>query len=826
MNSWKGRPAKPSPQEELITDKMPQTPSKPVSQNQEPVGSTETLSDVKEIRNNTIFLKSGGMRKVIMVAGINLDLKSEEEQDSIISSFQNLLNSLDFNIQFNVHSRRLAIKEYLNNMKARMDKEENPLIKNQFAEYIQFIEKFISENTVVEKSFFVTVPFDMVTVPGIGAKKKEEEEKNANMSVEDLMQHMDKLNFRTEQTLQGLRHVGLRAVTLNDAELRELCINFYNPKTTEKEPIPDDDPIASKRIELKSDYLKINDKFVKSFFVLNYPRYLASNWLDPIINQPELMDISIHMSPIDTGIALKNLTKKTAMLNAAIAEREEKGLVRDPALETALMDTEELRDTLQQTREKLFSVSLYCCVYTDTLEEIKKLEYKIVSTFERSLITVKTPMFEQTKLWRSISPLSKNFMGITFAMNTSPASAFFPFISPDLTSDEGIMYGLNLHNNTLVIFDRFDLENHNSTIFARSGSGKSYAAKLELLRSIMLGVNVLIIDPENEYQSLADAVGGTTFKISLTSKDSINPFDIPVVPEGEDEGEVLQSHIASLTGLIKLMVGAVTPAEEGILDRAINETYASRDIAPGRDFKGIEPPLLGDLEDILRNMDGGKDLADRLYRFTKGSYAGFANRPTNIDTKNDVVVFSIRDLEEELRPIAMYIVLNYVWNVVRSELKRRIMVVDEAWLMMKYPDSAAFLFNLVRRARKYYLGITTITQDVEDFLSSPYGRPVITNSSLQILLKQSPATIDIVGKAFNLTDVEKNYLIDVGVGQGLMLVGQKHVAVQIVPSAFENAIITTNPEELLARKREAAIEAEMDAEERAAEEPFEEPAEK
>ncbi len=807
MNLSKSQPEKQSSQEELITGKMPETQQKKV-QSQDPVGSTETLSDVKEIRNNAIFLKSGGMRKVIMVAGINLDLKSEEEQDSIISSFQNLLNSLDFSIQFNVHSRRLAIKEYLNGMRARMEKEENPLIKGQLSEYIQFIEKFISENAVVEKSFFVTVPFDVSVVPGIGKKQKEEEEKAANMSVEDLMQHMEKLNFRTEQVLQGLRHVGLRAVTLNDAELRELCINFYNPKTTEKEPIPEDDPIASKLIEIKSDHLKINDKFVKSFFVLNYPRYLASNWLDPIINQPELMDIAIHMSPIDTGIALKNLTKKTAMLNASIAEREEKGLVRDPALETALMDTEELRDTLQQTREKLFSISLYCSVYTDTLDELKKLEYKIMSTFERSLITVKSPMFEQTRLWRSVSPLSKNFMGVTFAMNTSPASAFFPFISPDLTSDEGIMYGLNLHNNTLVIFDRFDLENHNSTIFARSGSGKSYAAKLELLRSIMLGTNVLILDPENEYQSLADAVGGTTFKISLTSKDSINPFDIPVVPEGEDESEVLQSHIASLTGLIKLMVGAVTPAEEGILDRAINETYASRDIAPGRDFEGIEPPLLEDLEDVLRNMDGGKGLADRLYRFTKGSYAGFTNRPTNIDTKNSVVVFSIRDLEEELRPIAMYIVLNYVWNIVRSELKRRIMVVDEAWLMMKYPDSAAFLFNLVRRARKYYLGITTITQDVEDFLNSPYGRPVITNSSLQLLLKQSPATIDIVGKAFSLTDIEKNYLIDVGVGQGLMLVGQKHVAVQIIPSAFENQIITTNPEEILRRREEAAIEAE------------------
>jgi type IV secretory pathway VirB4 component len=774
----------------------------------ESIGSTNSVVDIKEIRNNTIFLKDGGIRKVIMVAGINLDLKSEEEQNSIISAFQNLLNSLDFNIQFNIHSRRLAIREYLENIKEKMVQEENPLIKGQFAEYIKFIEDFVSENAIVEKSFFVTVPFRPVTIASVGKKRKEEDKRIANMPIEELMQYTEKLNFRTEQVLQGLRQIGLRAVVLNDIELKELCRNFYNPKTTEREPVPEEEPIASQKIEIKPDYIKVNDKFVKSFFVINYPRYLAASWLDPIINLPELMDISIHISPVDTAIALKNLSKKSASISAAIAEREEKGLVRDPGLETALLDTETLRDTLQQTRERLFAVSLYCAIYADTLDEIKKIEYQIASTFERSLVTIKSPMFEQIKLWTSTAPIAKNDLDVTFGMNTSPASAFFPFISPDLTSDEGIMYGLNLHNNTLVIFDRFNLENHNSVIFAKSGAGKSYAAKLELLRSIMMGTDVLIIDPENEYEALSEAVGGETFKISLTSKDSINPFDIPIIPEGEDESEVLQSHIASLTGLIKLMVGEVTPGEEGILDRAITETYAARDIAPGRDFKEAEPPLLGDLENILRSMDGGKNLADRLYRFTKGSYAGFTNRPTNIDVRNKVIVFSIRDLEEELRPIAMYIILNYVWNIVRSELKRRIMVVDEAWLMMKYPDSAAFLFNLVRRARKYYLGITTITQDVEDFLSSPYGRPVITNSSLQLLLKQSPATIDTVAKAFSLTDIEKNYLIEVSVGQGLMLIGQKHVAIQIIPSSFENKIITTNPEEVIEIRKAALKEAE------------------
>ena len=763
----------------------------------EPIGSTEPLVPIKKIEQNTVFLKEGGMRKVIMATGINMDLKSEEEQSIIISGFQNFINSLDFSIEFTVHSRRMAIKEYLDRMRAREASEANPLIKKQLNEYIKFIEDFVADNAVVEKNFFITIPFDPILLSQLGKSPAEAGE----VSETELSSRFEKLNFRTEQVLSGLRQLGVRAVILQDGELKELYRNFYNPKTVEREPVPEDSPIASNSIEMHPSFLKINDKFVKPLFILSYPRYIAGGWLGQIINLPELMDISIHISPVDTGIALKNLTKKTAQLNAEIMEREEKGLVRDPGLETALNDTENLRDTLQQTREKLFSVGVYAALYADSLQEVKKLEYHFTSLFDRSLISIKNPIFESWQCYQSVIPLCRNYMDITTTMNTSPASSFFPFISPDLSSDQGLVYGLNLHNNSLVIFDRFELENHNSVIFAKSGAGKSYTAKLEVLRSIMMGSDVIIIDPENEYKPLTEAVGGTTFKISLTSEDSINPFDIPVVPEDESVAEVLQSHIASLTGLIKLMVGAVTPSEEGILDRAINETYASRDIAPGKDFSRATAPRLEDLETVLKNMDGGKSLSDRLYRFTKGSYAGFTNRATNIDMNKGVIVFSIRDLEEELRPIAMYIILNFVWNIVRSKLKRRILVVDEAWLMMKYTDSASFLFNLVRRARKYYLGITTITQDVEDFLSSPYGRPVITNSSLQILLKQSPATIDSVGKAFNLTEVEKNYLVEASIGQGLILVGQKHVAAQIISSPFEHRIITTNPEELLTLRR-------------------------
>ncbi|MDP3953310.1 MAG: ATP-binding protein, partial [bacterium] len=363
--------------------------------------------------------------------------------------------------------------------------------------------------------------------------------------------------------------------------------------------------------------------------------------------------------------------------------------------------------------------------------------------------------------------------------------------------DVGVMHGVNRHNNSLVIFDRFSLENANMTIFAKAGAGKSYAAKLDILRSLMLGTEIIVVDPEDEYIRLAEEVGGSVFKISIDSDSHINPFEIPMIPEGETPSEVLKSHIVNVTGLIKLMLGSVSAEEEALLDQAITQAYAARDITPDQDFTGKTPPLLEDLESVLRNTEGGKAMAERLYRFTKGSYAGFTNKPTNVNIKNRLIVFSMRDLEQGLRPIAMYIILNFIWSLIRAELKKRMMVIDEAWLLMQNDDSASFLFGLAKRARKYYLGITTITQDVEDFLQSPYGRPIITNSSLQLLLKQSPAAIDVVGKAFNLTEVEKNYLLETDIGQGLFIAGLKHVAIQIVPSFFENKLITTDPEEIL-----------------------------
>ncbi len=560
--------------------------------------------------------------------------------------------------------------------------------------------------------------------------------------------------------------------------------------------------IAPAGVEVEPSFLKIGDKIAKTFFVFSYPRYLSTGWFEPLINLPHLFDASIFINPIDTGTALKNLRKKAGQLESQINDEQEKGLVRNPLLETALQDVESLRDTLQQSQEKLFQAGLYITIYAEKEDELRRLESKLVSLMEAKLIYLKAALFEQLEGLFSVLPLGSDKIQVYTPMNSGPLASFFPFVSDDLSSNQGILYGINLHNNSLVIFDRFSLENANQVVFAKAGSGKSYATKLEVVRSLMAGVEtVIIIDPENEYRRLADTFGGSVFNISLSSHEHINPFDIPPVPEDESPSDVLRSHIVNLTSLLKLMLGKLSPEEDALLDRAITETYASRDIVPDQDFSGKEAPLLEDLETILRNLEGGRDIAERLYKFTRGSFAGFINRPSNVDISNRLIVFSIRDLEDELRPVAVFVILNYIWNLVRAELKKRLLIIDEAWWMMKNEDSASFLFGLAKRCRKYYLGLTTITQDVEDFLRSPYGRPIITNSSLQLLLKQAPATIDIVAKAFDLTESEKNFLLSADVGTGLFFAGKRHAALQVIASYFEDKVITTNPEQLLEEKK-------------------------
>jgi len=565
------------------------------------------------------------------------------------------------------------------------------------------------------------------------------------------------------------------------------------------------DIIAPSALKVTPKELNLGEKILRSFFVISYPRYLSEGWFSPIINMDKVFDVSIFIHPVDTAKVLRQFQKKVAEVQSQIISREEKGLVRDPQLDIAYQDLENLRDQLQQAQEKLFDVGLYITIYGDKEEELDKVESEIKSILESKLIYVKPALFQQEQGFRTTLPLGNDELGVHSKLNSSPLSSLFPFTSFDLTSDKGILYGVNRHNSSLVLFDRFSLENYNSIMFAKSGSGKSYATKLELLRTLMFdNTDVIVMDPENEYQYLAEAVGGRHFNISLNSEHHINPFDLPLPGPDESAANVLRSNIINLVGLFRLMMGGLTAEEDAIIDRAITETYALKDITADSDFRTIEPPLMSDFELVLSGMEGGESLAQRLSKYTRGTWAGFINKPTNIDINKKFIVFSLRDMEDELKPIAMYIVTHYIWNAIRKELKRRLLVIDEAWWMMKSDDTASFLMGLVKRGRKYYLGVATITQDVGDFLKSPYGVPIITNSSIQILLKQSPTTIDLLQTTFNLTDEEKFLLLESDVGEGIFFAGLKHVAIKIISSYTENQIVTSDPSQVLAMQKERA----------------------
>ena len=562
-----------------------------------------------------------------------------------------------------------------------------------------------------------------------------------------------------------------------------------------------EDTIAPSALKIGPKSLDLGDKIAKTYFIISYPRYLTDNWFSPIINLDKIFDVSIFVHPVDTSLALRQFQKKVAEVQSQISINEEKGMVRNPMLDTAYQDLESLRDSLIQAQEKMFDVGIYITAYADNETELFKVESEIKSILESKLVYIKPALFQQEEGFKSVIPIGNDLLQVNQKLNSEPLSSAFPFVSFDLTSDKGILYGVNRHNSSLVIFDRFSLENYNSVTFAKSGSGKSYATKLEILRSLMFDIDVIVIDPEREYEYLAEAVGGRYFNISLSSDHHINPFDLPIPREDETAEDVLRSNIINLVGLFRLMLGGLTPEEDSMIDRAISETYAMKDITPESDFGNIEPPLLSDLEMVLGGMEGSDSVVQRLVKYTRGSWSTFLNKPSNVDINKKFVVFSVRDMEDELKPIAMYIVMHYIWNAIRKNLKKRLLVVDEAWWMMKSEDTASFLYSMAKRGRKYYLGLATITQDAADFMKSTYGLPIITNSSIQILLKQSPSTIDILQKTFNLTDEEKYLLLESGVGEGIFFAGLKHVAIKVIASYTEDQIITSDPSQILSIKK-------------------------
>jgi len=570
------------------------------------------------------------------------------------------------------------------------------------------------------------------------------------------------------------------------------------------------DLIAPSSIEIHASHFRLGTKYGRTLYVYGYPRQIYTGWLSPLINIDEVLDVSMYIYPVESQVVLNNLRKKVTQLEASASINNEKGRVRDPALEAAINDAEELRDQIQVGAERFFRFGLYVTLWADSMDELNFVQQKIETIFGQQMVFSKVASSQQEQGLNSSVPQMSDQLQIRRNMNTGAISTSFPFTSADLTDNQGILYGINMHNNGLVIFDRFRLENANMVVFAKSGAGKSFTVKLEALRSMMLGSEVIIIDPENEYQKLADAVGGAYIRLSLNSQTRINPFDLPRVIDSDEADDALRANLVTLHGLFRLMLGgsqvtaagvpmsALTPAEEADLDQALIDTYARVGITSDPLTHNSPPPTISDLYDTLVHMGGsGPSLAQRLRKYTTGTFAGIFSQQSNIDINNPMIVFNIRDLEDELRPVAMYIVLSHIWNVTRTDQRKRMLIVDEAWQLMKYEDSANFLFSLAKRARKYYLGLTTITQDVEDFMSSKMGRAIVANSSMQLLLKQSASAVDVLSDVFKLTEEEKKRLANFPIGQGLFFAGQSHVHIQIQASQTEQQLITTNPQAAL-----------------------------
>lgn len=558
------------------------------------------------------------------------------------------------------------------------------------------------------------------------------------------------------------------------------------------------DLIAPSAFRIDSSFIQLGDIFLRTTYVISYPRYIAVGWSSPLLNMNSTMDVAMFFYPVQSPIILKQLRKKVGAIQAQLSADAEKGAPRDPLRETALRDIEGLRDDLTQGVEHFFQFAFYVTMYAEDKEKLDQMTEDMENIFGSKLIYTKNVLYQAESGFNSTLPLGIDDLLVSFNMNSSPIASSFPFMSSELTSDDGILYGINRHNNSLILFDRFSLQNANAVVFATSGAGKSYAVKLEVLRSLMMGTDVIIIDPEMEYMHLSEAVGGTYVNISLSSESKVNPFDLPRPVGGQVSTEdIIRSAVITMKGLLRIMLGKVTPQEDSMLDQALLETYAKKDITSSTDLTTAEPPIMQDLLDVLEGIEGAGDLVVKLRKYTTGTFSGLFNAPTNVNMDNQLVIFSVRDLEDELRPMAIYSLINYIWNIVRSTRKKRILVIDEAWWLMAHEDSAKFIYALVKRCRKYYLGVTTITQDVNDFLRSQYGQAIVTNSSMQLLLKQSPSGVEVVKKTFMLTEGEKYLLLESAIGEGIFFAGMKHAAIKIVASYTEDQLITSDPKQLM-----------------------------
>lgn len=556
------------------------------------------------------------------------------------------------------------------------------------------------------------------------------------------------------------------------------------------------DVIAPEAIEVDWSDIKINDTYYRTLFVAGYPRFVNANWLSPLVNFPHSLSISMFIYPVDGKGVIEDLRRKIAEMEAELQGDIQRGKIVNIDTQVKLEDARGLQEQLAKGAERFFQFGLYITIRDDKKDVLDRVTNHIKSALGALLITAKTATLQIEDGFKTTLPSGLDKLKINRNMDTTSLATTFPFTSSELTNNEGIMYGINEHNDSLIIFDRFSLENANMVVFAKSGAGKSYMVKLEILRSLLFDTEVIVIDPEDEYRKLCTALGGTYIDFSFTSPSRINPFELPQL--AEPDGNELAMKIISLHSLLKIMVGDMTPQEEALLDRALVSTYQMKGITRDPATHSLEAPLMEDLYKALNGMEEAvaRGLADRLEKYVKGSFQGIFSQKSNVNFGNQLTVFGIKNLQDELRPTAIFIILDYIWTKIKHDLKKRLLVVDEAWYLMKSEDSATFLYGIAKRARKYFLGLTTITQDVEDFLKNDLGKAIVSNSSIQVLMKQNASAIEKLGTTFYLSQGERHLLLSAEVGEALFFAGQNHVAMKVVASPEEHTLITTDPREI------------------------------
>jgi conjugal transfer ATP-binding protein TraC len=790
--------------------------------------ATQEHLDIDDIVNDIVILKDGSACIVLETSALNFGLMSEKEQDATIYAYAQLLNSLTFSIQIVISSKQKDVSDYLKLLDEQLTKTANPLIKTQLDRYREFVRVVVRQGNVLDKKFYIAIPFSSLelgiapTLSSLSKKRKTLPIPKKDLIVKASMN----LAPKRDHLVRLLSRIGLRARQLTTSELLQIYFDSYNrnqmgtkvsstlvPSDQPKNPQHKDlaevsstkDIVAPQAMNVDFTTLQIDDTYYRTLFVSGYPRFVSANWLSPLINFDHSLNVAMFVYPVESKSTLDDLRRKIAEMEAELSTDMQRGKVVDPFTQAKLEDALSLQEQLAKGSERFFQFGLYVTVTAKAIDELDQVSKQVASTLGSLLITTIPASLQQADGFKTTLPSCLDHLLVTRNMDTTSLATTFPFTSSELTSNEGILYGLNEHNGSLIIFDRFSMENANSVVFAKAGAGKSYMVKLEVLRSLMFGTEVIVIDPENEYKNLSDAVGGEYINFGFNAPSRINPFDLSALTQHSDENE-LNLKILSLHSLFKVIMGNLTPGEEAILDRALVQTYKMKGITLDPLTQKNPPPLMEDLYKALIGMEDAvsQSMADRIEKFVKGSFAGIIDQPSNVDLKNPFTVFSVRDLEDTLKPIAIFIILDYIWTKMRRDLKKRLLIVDEAWYLMRQPDSAAFLYGIAKRARKYFLGLTTITQDVEDFLGTDFGKAIVTNSSIQILMKQSPAAIDKVAQIFYLSEGEKHLLLSSEVGEGLFFAGNNHVAVRVVASPEEHKLITTKPQEVIDQQKENA----------------------